>query len=103
MTLADDGELERQLHQRFAPLRLRGEWFRPEQELAGLAMVARTAPTPTPATAESLGRRVPDRWGRRMRARHREPAAAAELADDLIRVRFMQRRRWDPPLATPAA
>ena len=103
MTLADDEGLERQLHQRFAPLRLHGEWFRPEQELAALAWMPGLLPPPDPPQ--------PSVWGvqhltaediDRVRALE-EPAAAAELADDLIRVRFMQQRKWDAPLATPAA
>jgi hypothetical protein len=103
MTLADDGELERQLHQRFAPLRLRGEWFRPEQELAGLAWMPGLLPPPRPLQPRVWGVEYLTAGDVECVRAIEEPAAAVELADDLIRVRFMQRRRWDPPLATPAA
>jgi hypothetical protein len=104
MTIADDGELESQLHRRFASLRLRGEWFRAEQELAGLLwlpglMAPPTAQQPTIWGYEYLTADDTDR----VRA-VQDPEAARKLVEELIVVRAMQRRRWPAEvLATPAA
>ena len=52
MTLADDGKLESELHRRFAHLRLCGEWFCAEEELAGLLWLPGRLPPPRkPETA----------------------------------------------------
>jgi hypothetical protein len=103
MTLADEGGLETQLHRRFATLRLRGEWFRAEQELAALLWL--------PGLMPRRERPQPTVWGyenltagdlKRVRA-VQDPLAAKELAEELVCIRAMQRRQWPEVLATPAA
>ena len=52
MTIADNGTMEMQLHERFADLRIRGEWFRSEGELEDVLWMSGLVPHPE--TAEEL-------------------------------------------------
>jgi hypothetical protein len=52
MTIADNGTLEARLHERFAELRIRGEWFRAEGELDSVLWMSGLVPHPQ--TVEAL-------------------------------------------------
>ena len=49
-TIDGGRDLERELHQRFHTLRLRGEWFHPSHELLGWIQRAVNKPAPPPAS-----------------------------------------------------
>jgi hypothetical protein len=104
MTLTDEGGLEAQLHRRFARLRLRGEWFRAEQELACLLWLPGLMPPPERPQPTIWGyEHLTDNERNRVRA-VRDPQAATELAEELVLVRVMRARPpWVEELATPAA
>lgn len=57
MTIADNGTLEMRLHERFAHLRIRGEWFCSEGELESVLWVSGLVPDPETAE-EQLEQRV---------------------------------------------
>jgi T5orf172 domain len=44
MTVADNGTIEMQLHERFADLKIRGEWFRAEGDLASVLWLSGLVP-----------------------------------------------------------
>lgn len=77
--LAGGKELERELHQRFAESRIRGEWFRPTGELLHLIRAAFEAGTGRP-------------WGT-----DGDPVARGEEADDGLTVarRKLEKKRVD--------
>jgi len=65
MTVADNGTLEMTLHERFRDLHIRGEWFRPEGDLADVLWLSGLVPHPETA------REIEERQA--IEAMHRRP------------------------------